>query len=717
MKKLAKPILFSPLFISGLALVSCTVGTTDAKEFEFDGNKDGELQFVTSWNEKQPRFQALDQVVKLWNSKPEVQDQNNREYLPIKLTPNYDKDYTEMTGKITQIFSAKDRNQALNLVINYPSVAANAAKYKMLLDLNKFPDLAQAIKDTYHPKFLESNTQIATLDEKGIYTIPFVKSSQTLVINGPIMAWIIENAKKNGAKIADSPADKRFFEQFSLPESDKEHIQKLWKPRSFDDKNPNPWQNFELSHETFEYYDKVFDFSKRIKQGFVLKPADISSGDFPFGTDDIENLAFAKIFASAGGDYSNFMFEVTREKSKELERVSFDKLFNKNSQSYQNTKKNYEQILDLFKSDAIFYPGRFSQESFANNLMNNHQLAMAISSTSNYQRRFVKSNSNFVFQVNGKTEKIPFSSNIQAYQIRELDPGQKDSQKAIYELKNVLTNQISHLINETKSSTYADSNVYLDPADTSQAKKVKEFVDSNSKNSSQSYLVFGDGFYKFYQEKIKTTDSEIINLTNKNDKNDIFLLKNASIENPGGDKHLNQNEVVFLQEPIKNSSSDPKSIFTYQGPNLIAFHSNEEEDIATKNFLKWMLTHKQDFTYQDQSGEAKYHGSPSEYVAFRGNYLAPTKQVFGQSLANTEKFQQNNSFRTAFKNFKTVNDDPENNSFYMDPVDSRSALIRQEVKTTLNQMGRLVVNGSQNQASFEKFLTALQTKLNSANVS
>ncbi|MDW2892210.1 P68 family surface lipoprotein [Mesomycoplasma ovipneumoniae] len=717
MKKLAKPILFSPLLISGLALVSCTVGTTNAKEFKFDGNNDGQLQFVTSWNEKQPRFQALEQVVKLWNSKPEVQDQNNREYLPIKLTPNYDKDYTVMAAKFEQIFSANDKNQTLNLVINYPAVAASAAKHKMLLDLNKFPDLAQAIKDTYHPKFLESNTQIATLDEKGIYTIPFVKSSQTLVVNGPVMAWIIENAKNNGAKIADSPADKRFFEQFSLPDSDMEHIKKLWAPRSFDDKNPNPWQNFELSSETFKYYDKVFDFSKRIKQGFVLKPADISTGDFPFGTDDIENLAFAKIFASAGGDYSNFMFEVTREKSKELERVSFDKLFNKNSQSYQNTKKNYEQILDLFKSDAIFYPGRFSQESFANNLMNNHQLAMAISSTSNYQRRFVKSNSNFVFQVNGKSEKIPFSANVQAYQIRQLDSSQNLDQKAIYELKNVLTNQISHLINDNKSSTYADSNVYLDPSDDSQAKKVKEFVDSNSKDSSQSYLVFGDGFYKFYQEKIKNNSSEIINLTNKNDKNDIFLLKNVSVENPKGEKHLNQNEVVFLQEPIKNSSANSKSIFTYQGPDLIAFHSNAEEDIATKNFLKWMLTHKQDFTYQGQSGQAKYHGSPSEYVAFRGNYLAPTKQVFGQSLSNAEQFQQNNSFRTAFKNFKSVNDDPVHNSFYMDPVDSRSSLIRLEVKSTLNQMGRLVADGNQNQASFDKFLTALQTKLNSANVS
>lgn len=130
-----------------------------------------------------------------------------------------------------------------------------------------------------------------------------------------------------------------------------------------------------------------------------------------------------------------------------------------------------------------------------------------------------------------------------------------------------------------------------------------------------------------------------------------------------------------------------------------------------------MLTHKQDFTYQGQSGEAKYHGSPSEYVAFRGNYLAPTKQVFGQNLSNTEQFQQNNSFRAAFKNFKTVNDDPQHNSFYMDPVDSRSALIRLEVKSTLNQMGRLVADGSQDQASFEKFLTALKTKLNSASVS
>ncbi|AJR12591.1 Uncharacterized lipoprotein MPN_097 precursor [Mesomycoplasma dispar] len=707
-KQLKKLLIFPVASFSTLILTSCGLG--HQKKFSFDGNYDGKLQMVTSWTAEQARFQALKQIVEIWNNKPEVQDMKNREFLPIELTPSYDVDYAPMATKFSQIFSAKDKAQTLNLVLNFPPAAAVAAKYKMLLNLAEFPDLADAIKKVYHPKFLETSKQIATLDEKGIYSLPFVKSSQTIAINAPVMAWIIENALKNGAKI--KKGEEEFFSQFRKSKTDLVQIQKLWKPIEFTKAN-NPWSNFEFSQDIFKYFDQLFDFVLKIKAGFNLNPAKIDSAYFPFGFDDIPNLIFSKIFAATGADYSKFLFEVAKGDSKLLEQVSFSKLFEKNSPTYKIAKKNYEQILELFKSDAIFYPGRFSEPSFANLFMNHHQIAMAISSTSNYERRFTRAKSNFVFEINKSTKKIPLNSAVQIYEILPLNSFGFKPKNSIFQLKQVLTNQLSHLINDTKKTKYPESNVYIDAKKFDLVAKINDAINSKSKNSDQSiYLAIDPEIAKYYQENISKIDSEnIINLTKNNNSNDIFLIKSGFIENINGEKLLNENEIIFLQEPVKNSKNELKNVFTYQGPDLIAFHSNDEEDIATKNFLKWILTHKQEFTYKNAGKEAKYFGSPNEFVAFRGNYLAPTKANFRESLTNKSKFRQNNAFRVAFTNFKQVNDDPENSVFYIDPIDSRSSLIREVILSSLNQMGRLVIDGSPEKANFDNFLASLRTNL------
>ncbi|MBG0730897.1 P68 family surface lipoprotein [Mycoplasma sp. 'Moose RK'] len=709
--KKSKGLLLLPIFISAASLISCY--TKSDSKFGFDGNQDGKLQMVTSWTTEQARFKALNQVVQIWNSKPEVLDTTNREFLPIKLTPSYDVDYAPMATKFSQVFSAKDKAQTINLVLNYPAAAAIAAKYKMLLNLKDFPDLTQKIKEIYHSKFLETNSKIATLSEDGIYTIPFVKSSQTLVVDGPVMAYIIEKALENGARIKQG--EEEFFSQFRKSESDLPQIKKLWQLQSFE-KVANPWANFEFSQDIFKYFDQLFDFALRIKKSFKLEPANTDFAYFPFGFDDIPNLLFSKIFASAGADYAKFMFEVLKDEGKNMEQISFSKLYEKNSQNYLIAKKNYDQILELFKADAFFYPGRFSEPSFANLFMNHHEIAFAISSTSNYERRFSRAISNFVIKNGDKKEKFPISENSQIYQIIPFGLTENRPKNALLKLKGVLTNQISFLISD-KTPDFPDANIYIDPKNQNLILKVKKITDSLSKNQD-IFLALDSRINQFFQKlAVNSAQISIENLTGNQNENNIFLIKSAWIENVGGDKNLNENELVFLQEPLKNSKNDPKNVITYQGPDLIAFHSNEEEDIATKNFLKWILGHKQDFFYKTSTGESKFSGSPAEYVAFRGNYLAPTSENFQSSLTNKSKFRQNNALRTAFKNFKQVNDDPESNVFYIDPIDSRSSLIREVILASLNQMGRVVLGGHPEKADFDSFLSALRTNLYSIRIS
>ncbi|MFL1037832.1 hypothetical protein ACJOMK_05050, partial [Mycoplasmopsis synoviae] len=55
---------------------------------------------------------------------------------------------------------------------------------------------------------------------------------------------------------------------------------------------------------------------------------------------------------------------------------------------------------------------------------------------------------------------------------------------------------------------------------------------------------------------------------------------------------LNENEIIALNVPGKWKNENPKNVVYVQGPSLIAIHSNEAGNNATRLFLKWLLSNK-----------------------------------------------------------------------------------------------------------------------------
>ncbi|CAT04691.1 Uncharacterized lipoprotein MPN_097 precursor [Mesomycoplasma conjunctivae] len=691
--------------VAGLLLSSCGVSRFEAVE-------DHELKIQVTFAEHEDRYKALKQVVDIWNELPEVKNDSNNKYLPIKLD-RYLGNYTEMQSDLAKLLVTKDRNKLPNLIFNYPTTAALAFSYDMGLRFDDNPELKEAIQQTYPSNFLELNSQITGVDPNGIYTIPVVKSTRTIVASGPVINYIIEQATANGATI--KAEDKAFFDtNFKKSDTDAEQIKKLWGKITKIPQDQGGFEGYEFTSDIFKYNYKLFDFALRVKKSFskISSRGGKDSAQFVMGVDDSANLFYLSNFAKAGGKFDDFLFGLKKDGS----QIDYSTLFkDKNSSRYKNAKDVFEHIKPLIETDTLFYSGRIGGDLNSNTLLNNHQLAFAIQTSSNYPKRFVandKITTSLEISVDNTTSPIIANSKDQVYKLSKAS--QTNSTNILVNLDSVLvTNKQIQIITTKKPEGDNSENIYLDPQDEKDSKtieNIKKFIE-NKQDGNLGYLVTGKAISRTFK-KVKDK-SVIVSASGGSDSKDLYLIDSskASITTRGGSETLNENEVVFLPEPIKNDPSEPKSTITYQGPDLIGIHANAEEDEAVKVFSKWLITASQTFNYKENDQEKSFTGTPSEYIAFRGFYLAPTIKNFQSDPSDKTKFPQNPLYKQLFTSFQNAYKNKEDFAIYFDPIDNNSGVFRTKISDTITQAGKQILDNEK--IDFDKFLELLKRNVGS----
>ncbi|MBG0730896.1 P68 family surface lipoprotein [Mycoplasma sp. 'Moose RK'] len=720
-KKIRKTTLLLVPFVSLPFFVSCIIN--DKKNFpsqkenpnRYDTEVDESIDFRAIFPISDQRTKALKQIFEKWNKKPEVINKQSG-FLPAKLDSVLN-NYTKDQNFLESFLVARENKKIPNLTLNYPALAATVNKYGMLLDFNDSPELEKKINQIYDEKVLFETKNLPEIAPERIPFLPILKTSKVLLIDKPVLAYILEGAKTaKNFKIVES--DKAKVEALDQNKTDFEYIKKVWGEY----KNPSPgedgFENYTFSFDKLTNFQELSDFIIRVKKSFpnAGKGDATQQVNFMLGINDPASTFFFATFAEANADYS----KSTYFREQDGKSLNYNSLFDKSSENYKNAKKAFDIFASLFKNNLV---GPTNPYKKASDYLKNHQLIFAITSTSNYTRNFdekgqtflrLKSGSeNLDYPVGSKSKiwKVVSDSNLPAnaiariHQILDNTPGyiftsgqpvvasgrEIDSKNSIY----LDPNTDKDLIDAIKESI--NTNNEIDPNNFSFLAEDPDFEKWLADQKTKSKLQESE--FAFLQKDFKKNDSKSFKLIKKSEKVSIFS---------NSDQKLNEHELMILPEPTKLQQSNKFEVITSQGPSLIGFHNNDIEDKATLNFVKWFVSEKQEFTTQKNE---KITITPSDFLALSAANFNPTKENLQSDFETNPAIPKSKILKTAFDEFHKQAQNPDKFKLFVEPASADSNIFREVVLTTLSQVNNNVKTDPTLDLNFDYFLSKLKNNI------
>ncbi len=408
---------YGTIIFSGLLGVSAILAACGARG-KFDQVDDGKIVLASSLTSK-GAANALQTIVKKYN---EVKNIDDYPIEIIQIAGGYDGGRGNLQTKL----SVKDKNSFYNLILNYPDVVSVLGRVGMELPFDKVRT------DKLSPRFLDFNKRISAISKQGIYGIPVSLSTEVLVLNGPVLHYIlssakgssdktqvsqtssgsnqqktlqkplkidtsdsstsslwtqIENAaKNNGKKANNSKSNRRSTDQSTQTHNDQgdasESDKKIKESWGDYEEVDGGLKGFTFKASIFDNWHDLLDFStraaksfKKIKDNNTKKGTDIQG---ILGVDSSANSLFTSVFAAGNGDYDNFFYKVANG------RADFSNFKNRGS-SFQNLQSVFNDYKGLIDQNGLFVN---KGGSYSSNFQKFHQLAYSISSTSGFYYSF-----------------------------------------------------------------------------------------------------------------------------------------------------------------------------------------------------------------------------------------------------------------------------------------------------------------------------------------
>ncbi|WGI36618.1 P68 family surface lipoprotein [Mesomycoplasma lagogenitalium] len=710
--KILNSALFS--FLPLATFISC--GDT-----KFDQSDDGVLKIANSFPAESGQTLALKEIIKKWNVKKEVIDKWDNRFLPIDLF-SIQGGYQGLADDLNTKLPIKAKDNLYNLVFNYPTVVSMLAKYDMQLDLNgvneKERDLTikEIVNSKISSQFLTINNQIVGVAkrkmENSLWAIPTSRSSQVITINDSVFAYIIKSAIETPNFATIKKEDLSFFETILQKGFyDQEEVKKIWGPYTPIKFEDGGLAGYEFSKQALENYDDFFDLISRIKKSFTNLNEKI------FGVDSVANLLFQMSFAEVNGNWDEFLLGIDHKK----DLVDYSALLTKGTEKNAIFERNFNKIANLINQGTLFIK---SGRNFSSNLLKNHKLLFAMGSSSGYSNYFTKNNDTYKFALS------VFDKNLNKNINSEIDFGKKtfallkptkdEIKKGIiakYLVSNSTYNYIYYNSNDAnlKTSKYAieSSQEFL---------KIVQSLsnyESAKENESVAYISTNDEFSNlnklFFDKKIVLNP---VKLGNYNvytiDKNQIIndneTKNGVKIKIITSGQTLQENEITVIMAPYylnKENIDYYNKIITLQGPSLMGVHSNEKENYATLNFIKWFVSEKQNWELNQNNNVINFHNITAlEFFANASGYIVPTKEMINENYFNINP--NNQMLNEIFKNISNPQNG-ENFAIYEDPSDSRLAAFRSGIEETIIAYSNR--SNKREKETFDEYLVKLKTIL------
>ncbi|AJR12374.1 lipoprotein [Mesomycoplasma dispar] len=685
-KKIFLTSLFSIAPITFLAAActtnegSSTDSTVQKRNFLFDSNEDNKLVFGHSFSSSGNEAKALKKIIELWNSTAK----DKKDFMKME-EQYFQGGYNGASASINNYLETKDRIKLPNIATNYASLLAIVNKYSMTYPIvsdftsNEEPQNEEEkttkkfLKEQGISDFLQINSEIPFLDTKGVYTLPFGKSTEGLVINKILFGWIIDKATSDSTKPATIKAeDKNYFNEFiqlsKKSTEDVAEIQKIWKEYS---SNQEALAGYEFKKSDLENFVDLQKLSSRILKAFpkALTGSALSSAKSVLGVDNSATLIYSLARSLSEGDKSKEVTVLDRKKNL-IDYTSF--IDQPNSDRYKNFEKIYGLISEGIKDKSIYFT---SSGEYNSTYFRNHQQVFSIGSSAGFHHNFVKAGSkNYLvgFNHNGNEQIYSVFSPKFAAVVKASDLSDTS--------KDLSINSINKKDKVTIKARFLP--------------KIKELAE---KNKEKQVFYFTDKYEK--PSGIAEGTYEVL------DKNEQFkpivIPGYTGLQELSGSSAVNDNELDMVAAPHKfDKNSKTTGVFA-QGPDLIFIHATEKEDRAVKAFVNWILTEKVDF---GDAGKI----TPIEYFAKSSSYLLPLKSTLSDGVY-TPKNQGQQVALNQFKKFSSESSKTGYSLVY-DNADAASATFRSTLDTTVSQMQSLKASDGKLR-TFAEFLTILRTNL------
>ncbi|MHA3845842.1 P68 family surface lipoprotein [Mycoplasma sp. VS276A1] len=619
---------------------------------------------------------------------------------------NIGQGYSNGAQDVARNMSTANDKGFYNIVLNYAPVASTLANHNMLLSFNDTDVQLNLDLYDFADKFSAINSETEYIDKASTWILPGLKSTNVLAINAPVMDYILQTILDNGGKIKDGDTKMQEFVENVKKAAGREK-----------EKNDRPYviknygkavsdvaakvNNYELSYSIFENYSDLFKFATFAGTLFEETAKGVKSKAKIFGVDSATSIYEQALYSELDGNSGKMIQKVSRN-DKGTVTISYNLMGDPNTDAYTKSEKIYNEISRAVQagSTKLFPGGQFSSSD-----QQKHFFAFSIGSTAGYTHNFVKGDyTEYIYDKNGV--KLSFddkkgsfedvTTNYSGYMkpwyvaepTTEFNPDMKaDSVQPLYRIgskKNAiypynvgtvkaLSGNLGYnykFVSQEDQNAFAtllpneeafkSAAVLLLPynqdTDSAFADLVKQQqmfgglitngpADPNNKKAKSFIyiaIVFKDGIVKkALSESAKTKLAE--------------LGFNVSKKEQG--QFLGQDELISLPTPTKWVSDNTKNVVFSQGPSIIGVVSNDDDQLATKQFIKWVVTSSDKFKF-DPEEDAEY--TARDFLQKKMSYIMPYRGFENVSLDDAKaNFIGNNAYlQVAFEQFKKVVNDP-----------------------------------------------------------
>lgn len=706
----------------------------------FQQNTKSEIVLATTFSETGAQFKSIntiiseynklvDQMIQVKNNASLTQDQKDAEYKKLGISPkakkvvqkNIGSGYPAGAEKVNLSLSSRDRDNFFNLILNYSTVAAKLAAKEgnsgdMLLSFNSLDEGLNTDLSQFDSGFSNVNSEIENVTAKSTYVLPLLKSTQVLSINASVLGYFLSTMKEAGVTFETSDESDKFFEDIiKKGEGDKEAVKTLWGEKvSTADTVLQPYkkEGFKLSKNIFESYTKLLEFATIAQSLFINSSKGVDASVKVFGVDDMTGVYEQALFSALDGEKANMLQTVSVSGGRT--KVEFNAIKNNNSASYIKSQEIFTKFSEAMEKGAIYaYPSG----QYASNDQTKHQVAFSIGSTAGYWHNFKKAgtaitnlkhtstgyttelSSNTAFEFNDQNTKYPdgiayFSSYKNVIYPSTLQDTSK-AQRYDYKAKTANDDTI---IRDLYSKAKTTLNLFFKVSDT-QAGKVKEYTDKlNELVTSQT-----DKVKKYMMTKLDGTNTEYVVYAFLDVLNEKKLTLKASpsieghtVESLSDTNLLNETELVSLPTPSKWNEDNAKKVLYVQGPSLIGIKSNDEDEAATRAFVKWLMTSAQTIGTTNNTALVELQKS--------AGYISAVKDLESNATNASKIYGTNQYLKIAYDEFVKSSKEADY-VIFEEPAGSQSDAFRKNIATAWETTQSTISNKAQTKKTFQDFVT------------
>lgn len=455
-----------------------------------------------------------------------------------------------------------------NIVISNDDAASIVRKYDMLNNLNPNEELGISLEN-YNEKFLNQNSQLANRD-KETFIVPLGQSMQHLVINKPLLVFLINRLIDSDKAILDPNA--MYIKSILQVNYDKEinKIGGIWGDNLTVDV-PKPdlpsigsarstsqysfTQKFVVTDSILDNFEAMMEFADNARKLFA-DDRDL----YVLAVDSPSSLLYGLQRSTTSSD-KEFIYS--------LDGKSLVKNYFKSSEYDNKTEDIFNMIQSGLDSKTIVFA---DEERDASYYQKFHKAVFSISSTEQYANKWTESSYLRYLYTNVKNEEIEILTNKKVQYNYKFDKNYKEIELGTVDGIKFYSYDYDGIVpyggirlNEFNTDTYLN---YLH--------------DSSSDNELIYMSELKDN------QKVTNAPANLVRIPLRTNSNGyIYNYIVMGGEEIGLDSTLQENEIELnksFQSKFTDSSNEASFVSGY---NMFAIHRNAREDAETLKFLKW----------------------------------------------------------------------------------------------------------------------------------